>query len=93
MFKSFRAGYPPQLWVLFWGTLFSSLGLSLVWPFLTIDVRERLDVPLTTITLLFTLQSIAGLVGPTHQPADGSLWAQGAMMVGLARQWRVFCWQ
>jgi len=84
VFKSFRAGYPPQLWVLFWGTLFSSLGLSLVWPFLTIDVRERLDVPLTTITLLFTLQSIAGLVATTIiSPLMDRFGRKWAMMVGL----------
>jgi len=52
--------YPLQLWLLFWGTLLSSSGQSLVWPFLTINIREQLDVPLTTITLLFTAQSIAG---------------------------------
>ncbi len=60
---------PSQLWLLFWGTLAGSMGQSLVWPFLTIYIRERLDAPLTTITFLFTLQSIAGfaataLLGP-----------------------------
>ena len=48
-----------QLWLLFGGTLLSSSGQSLVWPFLTINIREQLGVPLTTITLLFTAQSIA----------------------------------
>ncbi|MBI5957877.1 MAG: MFS transporter [Chloroflexi bacterium] len=71
MFNQFRLSrrYPAQLWLLFWGTLAGSVGQSMVWPFLTIHMRERLGVPLTTITLLFTLQSIAGfaataLLGP-----------------------------
>lgn len=54
-----------QLWLLFWGTLLSSSGQSLVWPFLTINIREQLGVPLTTITLLFTAQSIAGFAATT----------------------------
>jgi MFS family permease len=61
--------YSSQIWLLVLGTLTGSMGQSLVWPFLTIYIRERLNVPLTTITLLFTLQSIAGfaataLLGP-----------------------------
>jgi len=56
----FPGHYSSQLWLLFWGTLAGSMGQSLIWPFLTIYIRERLGVPLTTVTLLFTLQSIAG---------------------------------
>jgi MFS family permease len=58
----FPKKYKTQIWLLFWGTLFSSTGIALVWPFLTIYIREQLDVPLTTITLLFTFQSITGFV-------------------------------
>lgn len=71
MFNHFKlpGRYSSQLWLLFWGTLAGSMGQSLIWPFLTIYIRERLNVPLTTVTLLFTLQSIAGfaataLLGP-----------------------------
>ncbi|GAB4569475.1 MAG: MFS transporter [Anaerolineae bacterium] len=56
------AGYPRQMWILFWGSLISIMGQSLVWPFLTIHIRQQLDVPLTQITLLFTLQSLATMV-------------------------------
>jgi MFS family permease len=52
------SGYPTQMWVLFWGTLISIMGQSLIWPFLTIYIRQQLGVPLTQVTLLFTAQSL-----------------------------------
>ncbi len=59
------AGYPRQFWLLFWGQLMNSIGGSMVWPFLTIYARERLGVPLTTVTLLITLNAASGLVATT----------------------------
>ena len=60
--RRLRGGqYPPQIWLLFWGSLVSMTGQSLVWPFLTIHIRQQLEVPLTQITLLFTLQSVASM--------------------------------
>jgi MFS family permease len=56
------AGYPRQFWFLFWGMLINSAGSSMVWPFMTIYMRQRLGVPLTTIALLLTLNSAVGLV-------------------------------
>jgi len=56
------SGYPRQFWTLFWGQLINSTGNAMVWPFLTIYMREHLGVPLTTITLLFTLNAAAGVV-------------------------------
>ena len=55
-------GYPRQFWTLFWGQLINSTGNAMVWPFLTIYMREHLSVPLTTITLLFTLNAAAGVI-------------------------------
>lgn len=60
-----RITFPAQLWLLFGGTLFSSTGIALVWPFLTIYLREQLDVPLTHITLMFTFQSITAFAVTT----------------------------
>ncbi|MGD2147528.1 MAG: MFS transporter, partial [Anaerolineae bacterium] len=61
--------YPAQYWLLIGGMLISVAGGSMVWPFMTIYMRQQLDVPLTSITLLLTLNSAAGLaslsaVGP-----------------------------
>jgi MFS family permease len=54
--------YPRTFWILFWGSLVNSSGSSMVWPFLTIYLREKLDLPLTTVTLLLTVNSMASLV-------------------------------
>lgn len=76
--------YPLQLWLLFWGTLLSSIGQSLVWPFLTINIRAQLDVPLTTITLLFTVQSIAGFAATAILgPVMDRIGRKGPMIAGL----------
>jgi len=54
--------YPRQFWILFFGQLVSSIGMSLVWPFMTIYVREKLDVTLTVVGLVLAANSGAGLV-------------------------------
>jgi MFS family permease len=53
--------YPRQFWYLVFGMLISSTGMGMIWPFLTIYMRQRLDVPLTTITALLTLDSIMSI--------------------------------
>ena len=78
------AGYPRQYWVLFWGLLINSIGGGLWWPFLTIYMRERLAVPLTTITLLFTLNAVAGLAAMSVAgPAVDRFGRRFAMIIGL----------
>ncbi len=77
MFRSVeRIGraYPRQLWVLVSGMLLVSIGGSMWWPFITIYMREQMNVSLTQVTLLFTLHSAAGLVATTVVgPRGGSL--------------------
>jgi MFS family permease len=83
-FRSTTAGYPRQYWVLFWGLLINSIGGGLWWPFLTIYMRERLAVPLTTITLLFTLNAVAGLAAMSIAgPAVDRFGRRFAMIIGL----------
>jgi len=60
--RATAAGYPRQFWLLFWGRLINATGSSMYWPFLTIFMRQRLDVPLTAVALLFTLNAGAGLL-------------------------------
>src|SRR5512138_3119424 len=60
--RAARNEYPPQFWLLFWGMLISTIGSSMIWPFLLIYVSERLDKPLATIASLLTLNSIMGLI-------------------------------
>jgi MFS family permease len=77
--------YPRSFWILFWGSLINSAGSGMVWPFLTIYVRELLQVPLTTVTLLFTFNSVAGLVAMSFVgPAVDRFGRKRAMVLGLA---------
>jgi MFS family permease len=56
------SAYSNQFWILFIGQLVSAIGMSLVWPFMTIYVREKLDVPLTVVGLVLAANSVAGLL-------------------------------
>lgn len=79
------AGYPRPFWFLFWGSLVSSAGNSMVWPFITIYMRERLGVPLTTVGLLFTLNFVAGFVATSFAgPAVDRFGRKGVMLASLA---------
>jgi len=83
--KRATAGYPRQFWLLFWGMLISASGGSMIWPFLTIYMRQRLDVPLTTVTLLLTLNSAVGLMTTfVAGPAVDRFGRKGVMALSLA---------
>jgi MFS family permease len=53
--------YPRQIWLLSGGMLVSATGGSMVWPFMTIYVRQQFEASLTTVALMLTLNSAAGL--------------------------------
>jgi MFS family permease len=77
--------YPRQFWVLFFGQLVSSSGTSLVWPFMTIYVHDRLGVPLTTVGFVLAANSVAGLVSQLAAgPAIDRLGRKIPMVVSLA---------
>ncbi len=78
MHFSHAGRYSRQLWLMFWGNLITATGQGLVWPFLTINMRRQMDVPLTQITVLFTLQSMATMLATT---------ALGPMMDRFGRKW------
>jgi MFS family permease len=83
--RAATAGYPRQFWVLFWGLLINSTGGAMVWPFLTVYMRQHLGVPLTSITLLFTLNSAAGLIATSIAgPAVDRFGRKIAMGLSLA---------
>lgn len=57
----------------------------MVWPFLTIYMRQRLNVPLTTVALLLTLNSVVGLATTTIAgPLVDRFGRKGAMILSLA---------
>lgn len=54
--------YPGQFWLMFIGMLISTVGASMIWPYLMIYVSESLDAPLTLSASLMTINSAMGLV-------------------------------
>jgi len=54
--------YPRQFWLLFWGMLISTIGASMIWPFLMVYASERLNLPLTQTASLVTINSTASLI-------------------------------
>ncbi len=79
------ARYPRQFWLLFGGMLISASGGSMVWPFLTIYMRQRLDVSLTTVGLLLAINSVARLVTTfVAGPVVDRLGRKGVMVVSLS---------
>jgi MFS family permease len=82
--KLLSAEYPRTYWILFWGSLVNSSGGSMVWPFLTIYLRDKLDIPLTTVTLLLTVQSGATLVSTFFAgPFADRFGRRGVMLIGM----------
>lgn len=57
----FTGRFPRQFRLLFWGMLISTSGVSMIWPFQTIYLQQKLDIPLTPITLLLSLSAVAVL--------------------------------
>lgn len=65
MLNSFRSAwreYPRQYWLMFFGMLISTIGSSMIWPFLTIYISTKLHQPLTVVTSLLTINSVVGVV-------------------------------
>jgi len=76
--------YPRQFWLLFFGSLVNSSGGSMVWPFLTIYIRQRLGVPLTDVALLLTVNALAGFVSMSFAgPAADRFGRKWLMVLGL----------
>jgi MFS family permease len=77
--------YPKQFWLMFAGMIISTVGASMVWPFLTIYAKTSLGISTTAVGSLFTINSLAGisaafLAGPLVDRA-GRKWVMAA---GLA---------
>ncbi len=82
--RSLWLSYPRQFWIMVFGMLLVSVGSSMWWPFITIHLSQQLDIPLTQVTLLFTLNSAAGLLSTTFVgPAVDRFGRRGAMILGL----------
>ncbi|MBN2548285.1 MAG: MFS transporter [Anaerolineales bacterium] len=52
-----KSTYPRQFWLMFLGMLISTIGASMIWPFLMIYVSSRLELPMTAVASLLTINS------------------------------------
>jgi MFS family permease len=76
--------YPSQFWLMFAGLILSTLGTTMIWPFLMIYASESLSLPLGAVASLMTVNAATGIVssilaGPVVDRA-GRKWV---MVVGL----------
>lgn len=83
--KQIYLRYPKQFWLLVAGTLVNSLGVSLIFPFLTIYLRAKLDLPLSTITTLITMDAAMVLISSLFAgPLIDSVGRKWMMVIGSA---------
>lgn len=76
--------YPGQFWLMFFGMLISTIGTSMIWPFLMIYVSSRLKLPLSQITILMTIAAgMTLLSGFTTGPLVDRLGRKWIMILGL----------
>jgi MFS family permease len=59
--RNIIAEYPSQFWLMVIGLFISSAGSSMIWPFLMIYVSEKLNLSLSTVSTLITINAIMGL--------------------------------
>jgi MFS family permease len=79
--------YPFQFWILFCGRFIGSAGGSLVWPFMTIYLRQKLEIPLTTVGFLFAISSGVGLFSQAiWGPVVDRFGRKVAMVAGLLNE-------
>ena len=63
-------GFDRRVWALFYGRIISSLGFSVVMPFLSIYLHTELGIPMTVVGIVLLISAIVGAVG---QIAGGEL--------------------
>ena len=77
--------YPRQFWLMFAGMLISTTGSSMIWPFLLIYVSSKLDLPLTMLAGLMTINALVGVaVSFIAGPVIDRLGRKWAMVISLA---------
>ena len=83
-FNKARREYPPQFWLLFWGLLISTIGASMIWPFLMVFVSKRLALPLTAAASVMAFNSTAAVIFTfVAGPVTDKLGRKGVMVVSL----------
>ena len=60
--KSLYHEYPRQYWLMITGIVLSTAGGSMIWPFLLIYASGKLDLPLSTVATLISVNAGTGLL-------------------------------
>jgi MFS family permease len=77
--------YPKQLRLMFFGMLISTLGSSMIWPFLMIYVRQRVNLPLTQIASLMTINATTAIIAAfIAGPITDRVGRKWVMVISLA---------
>ena len=53
--------YPRQYWLMIVGVVISTAGGSMIWPFLLIYASDKLNMPLSTVATLISINAATGL--------------------------------
>ena len=53
--------YPRQYWLMIAGIVLATAGGSMIWPFLTIYASDKLDLPLSKVATLISINAATGL--------------------------------
>lgn len=79
------SSYPGQFWLMFCGMLISTIGASMIWPFLMLYVSEKLQLPLTTVAGLTALNAAVGVissfVGGPITDRTGRKWVMASSLI------------
>jgi len=54
--------YPRQYWLMVIGLVIATAGGSMIWPFLMIYASNKLDLPLSTVAILISINAGTGLI-------------------------------
>lgn len=60
--KNLYHEYPRQYWLMITGIVISTAGGSMIWPFLVIYASNKLNMPLSTVATLISINAGTGLI-------------------------------
>jgi MFS family permease len=86
--KTLRGAYPTQFWLMFFGMIISTIGSSMVWPFLMMFATGQIGLSKTAAGSLLTINSAvsmaaAFLAGPVIDRL-GRKWIMAVSLLGIS---------
>jgi MFS family permease len=60
--QHYYRSYPRQYWILLGGMFLSKAGTSFIWPYLTLYLTDKLQQPLSTVTLVLLIDSLTSIL-------------------------------